>query len=249
MQTWLHDPEFSFGILVPFIVAYLIWNRRSRLKTEEKVFWPAALAMVLAGCSLQVLGSWGGTLILSGIAFVVTVMGAVAFLWGRRCLRIVAAPLALLIVMVPLPSYVVGELSWHLQAIASTVSGVILGVLGIPIYQDGNLLRLPNYVLEVKQACSGSHSIFALLAMSAVLGLRIERKWWIRILLVVAAPVLALGANVIRIVGTGLIARHWGKLAANQSLHEAWGIFVFVFAVLGLLGFQRFLRWTTNEYA
>jgi exosortase len=151
--------------------------------------------------------------------------------------------------MIPLPAYVAGELSWHLQGLASTISSTTLRLLGTPVLQEGNLLKLPNYVLEVQQACSGSRSLFALIALALLLGLSATRKWWIRVLLVAIAPALAVGANIVRIVGTGLIARRWGALAAEESLHMVWGILVFVIAVLGLLGFQRLLRWATNEYA
>jgi exosortase len=143
----------------------------------------------------------------------------------------------------------VGGLSWYLQAVASTASAATLRFLGVPIFQDGNLLRLSNYVLEVKQACSGSRSIFALLAMACVLGISTERKSGIRVLLVGAAPILAVGANVIRIVVTGLIAWQWGDFAAEESLHAAWGVLVFVIALFGLLGFQRILQWATRENA
>jgi exosortase len=179
----------------------------------------------------------------------VTILGTILFLWGPTCTKIAAGPVALLMLMVPLPAYITGELSWNLQGLASTFSSAILRLLGTPVLQDGNLLKLPNYVLEVKQACSGSRSLFALIALALVLGLTSTRKWWIRMLLVVVAPGLAVGANIVRIVGTGLIARRWGALAADESLHMVWGILVFVIAVLGLLVFQRFLRWSTNEFA
>jgi exosortase len=249
VKTWLGDPEFSYGILIPLIVAVVIWGRRDQLRGQEESVWLPGLWMVIACCALQVLASMSGSLLLSGIAFTTSVIGIAGFVWGRSLLRVVAGPLALLVLMVPLPSYMVGELAWRLQTAASTVSGTALGLLGVPVYQDGNLLRLSNYVLEVKQACSGSRSIFALLALACVLGVSTEKKWWIRVFLVMAAPVLAVGANVVRIVGTGLIATHWGDLAANESLHAAWGILVFVIAVVGLLGLQRLLRWTTQEPA
>jgi len=247
-RAWLEDPEFSHGILIPFIVSYLIWTRRERLR-NQRIDQPGGLVLVLAGCSLHVLGSLTGTLLFSGAAFALTVMGIVLYLWGPNHLRIVAAPVALLMLMVPLPSYFLGHVSWNLQGLASTISSAILRLFGVPVFQDGNILHLSNYVLEVKQACSGSRSIFALLALALLLGLVGERKWWTRALLVAAAPVLAVGANTVRIVGTGLIARQWGRLAANESLHATWGIVVFVLAVMGLLGFQRFLRWAMNEYA
>ena len=248
-RSWLNDPEFSYGILIPPITAYLLWNRRADLEQEKKPGQSSGLALVLAGCGLQIVGSLSGTLIVSGLALVLTISGIVLYLWGVRCLRIALVPLLLLVLMVPVPSYAVGQVSWKLQAGASAVSSIVLRFLDVPVFQDGNLLTLPNYVLEVKQACSGSRSVFALLVLALTLGLSVERKWWVRILLLAAAPVLAVAANVTRIVGTGLIARHWGSLAANESLHTMWGIFVFVIAAGGLLAFQRLLRWTNNESA
>ena len=248
-RTWLNDPEFSYGILIPLIAAYLLWTRRLRLAEESKAGHGSGLILVGAGCGLQIAGSLSGTLLVSGIALVLVLMGVLLFLWGGRILRIAIVPVALLILMVPVPSYAVGQVSWQLQAAASTASSAVLRLLSVPVYQDGNLLHLPNYVLEVKQACSGSRSIFALLALALILGLSVERKWWARVLLVTAAPILAVGANIVRIVGTGLIARQWGSLAANESLHATWGIVVFVIAVTGLLALQRSLQWTSKEYA
>lgn len=249
VKAWFQNEEFSYGVLIPVIVAVLIWSRRDRLREELNGSWARGLWITAAGCGLQILASMSGSFLLSGIALTATIMGVVGFLWGRKLLQNTFAPLLLLILMVPLPSYAVGELSWHLQSSASSISAGTLGLLGVPVYQDGNLLRLSNYVLEVKQACSGSRSIFALLALACVLGVGSERKLWVRGLLIVAAPVLAVGANVVRIVGTGLIASKWGDLAANESLHAAWGVVVFLIAVMGLLGLQRLVRWATHAYA
>jgi exosortase len=249
LTTWLRDPQFSYGILIPGIVAYLIWRRRSRLATVEKQVWNPGLSIVLAGCALQVLASRSGSLLISGAALALSLAGAVGYLWGKHYMRIVALPLAFLMLMVPLPSYVIGGVTWDLQVAASTISAFFLSWLGVPVYQDGNLLRLPNYTLEVQEACSGSRSICALLAMALVLGMSLEKKWRIRIALIMAAPLLAIMANVIRIAGTGLLAWRFGELAANESLHSIWGMVVFMAAAGGLLGFHRLLQWATIEYA
>jgi len=240
LHAWLNDENYSFGILIPSLVAYLIWARRARIRSEEPSAWSRGLVLVAFGCGLQVLASRTGTMIESGIALVLVILGCVAYLWGKRRMIVIAGPLALLMLMVPLPSYAVGELSWYLQSTASTASAAILGALGVPVFQDGNLLKLPHYVLEVKEACSGSHSIFALLALAFAIGLGRGSKYWIRVLLIVVAPLLALSANIIRIVGTGMIAIEWGNLAASTSLHETWGIVVFLIAVMGLVGINNF---------
>jgi len=247
--AWQHNEEYSFGILIPPMVAYLIWKRRHRISNTVTSTWFPGLLLATMGCGLQVLASRSGTLLASGVALIVTIAGVSGYLWGKQRLALIAGPVVLLILMVPLPSYAVGEVSWYLQSAASTLSGAILGFLGVPVYQDGNLLRLSNYVLEVKQACSGSRSIFALLALACAIGLIMNEKYWARILLVIVAPFLALGANVMRIVGTGLIATEWGSLVANESLHQALGIAVFLIAVLGLLGMQNLLRWVSCKNA
>ena len=171
----------------------------------------------------------------------ITAIGVTAFLWGKLRLKIVAGPLALMVLMVPLPSYLIGALSWRLQLAASTVSAGVLSLLGVPVYQDGNILKLANYALEVKQACSGSRSIFALLALACVLSLGTKRKLWVRVAPIFFAPVVATGGNIVRIVGAGLIAREWGDSAANESLHTAWGVFVFLGGVIGLFGIHKLI--------
>ena len=241
-HSWIRDEEYSFGILIPLIVVYLVWNRRTKLLNSEKSSWLPGLILVLVGSGMQVFASRSGTLLLSGVSFVVTVSGIVGYLFGKKRLAVVLGPLLLLILMVPLPSYAVGQLSWYLQSAASTASGAVLGFLGVPVYQDGNFLRLPQYVLEVKEACSGSRSIFALLALAWALGISTDSKYWARVLLILITPILAFVANVIRIVGTGLVAREWGSLAANESLHTFWGLTVFLIAVFGLVGIQNLLR-------
>jgi exosortase len=242
-NAWLSNPEFSHGILIPFVVGYLLWIRRKQLPQAKKGGGFVGLILVATGCALLVLGSLSGALIVSATAFVMTILGTGAYLWGASYLRATATPVALLMLMVPLPSYVLGELSWRLQTVASTISSSILRLLGVPVFQDGNILNIGTYVLEVKQACSGSRSVFALFALALVLGIGSGRAWWTRFLLVVAAPVLAVGANVMRIVGTGFIAKTFGNLAANESLHLAWGIVVF------LLALHKYLRWLSNAHA
>jgi exosortase len=248
-KAWGSDPEFSHGILMPFIVGYIVWTRREQLSDQRSPGGFLGLGVLSAGCGLLVLSSLSGTLIMSGIGFALAVLGTGVYLWGPRCFRVAAGPIGLLMLMVPLPSYVMGELSWRLQTMASTISSSILRIFGVPVFQDGNILNIGTYVLEVKQACSGSRSVFALFALALVLGIGSGRAWWTRFLLVVAAPVLAVGANVMRIVGTGFIAKTFGSLAANESLHLAWGIAVFVVAVSGLLAFHKYLQWLSNARA
>jgi len=248
-RTWVSDTEFSYGMSVPVIAGYLIFRRRAAFKDVAQDPSPICLILVVAGCAFQIVASLNGTLLFSGAAFAVSSMGIVGFLCGRHYLRMVAMPLSFLILMVPLPSYVMGMVTWNLQIKASSISSALLESLGVPVYQEGVLLRLPNYALEVKQACSGLRSIFALLTLAFIIGLLSEKKWGVRVLLIIATPILALAANIVRIVSTGFIAWRFGGLALGESVHTILGITVFLGTVLALLGFQKILRWAHNSYA
>ena len=243
LHTWRTSVEFSYGFLIPPTVAYLIWSRRESLRSAVRGTWLPGLAISLLGCFLLTLSSLSSNLLLGSLGFAVSSMGAVGYLWGYQCFRIVALPLSVLTLMAPIPSFLLGDLSWHLKVYASNLSSAVLSGLGIPVYQDGNLLRLPNYVLEVREACSGTRSMFALLALAAVLGISTEQKSWKRIVLIAVAPLLATLGNVVRIVGAGLAASYRGNLAANESLHAVWGVTTFLGVVFLLVGVQRVLKW------
>jgi exosortase len=249
LDVWRTNVEFSYGVMIPPIAAYLLWLRRGHFRDVNKEGWLPGLAITLFGCILLILANLSTSLLLGGISLAISIMGLVGFLWGRECFRRALLPLSVLILMAPVPSFILGELNWHLKAHSSSISSMILRNLGIPVYQDGNLLRLPGFILEVREACSGTRSLFALVTLAVVLSIIEEQRWWKRVLLIAAAPLLAVSGNVSRIVGTGLIAWHHGDLAANESLHSAWGVAVFLGVVALLLGFQRLLIWRKCESA
>ena len=160
-----------------------------------------------------------------------------------------AAPLGLLVLMAPLPSYVIGEIAWGLQIVVSNLSSHALQIAGVPVYRSGNILILPNFVLEVRQACSGLRSIFALLTLALMMGLTLEKRWLLRGLLILATPPLAVVANIVRVTGTGLLAWRFGSVATNESLHFTLGILVFLTTLWSLWILLRLLQWTTGKSA
>lgn len=245
---WVGDPIFSYGILIPLISGFMIWQKSRELSALERRPWNPGLIVVIIGCVLQVMGTLSGILLVSGVALITILIGLVVFLWGKKHLRLTWSPLVFLILMVPWPSYTMGEVSWRLQGYASTAGAGVLQLLGVTVFQDGNLLILPNYVMQVKEACSGTHSLFALLSLGVILGYVTERLWTVRLLLIAVAPMIALLTNVVRIVGTGVAARWWGGAAAEDTLHSIWGILVFLLGVSSLLAIQRASRWLVNRF-
>lgn len=248
-REWFQSEVFSYGILIPVLAGYFLWQKWPRISQLPVLPWNAGIGLVALGYGILLMGEMSGLLLVSGAALILVLLGTTGSLWGWKQLRQVAIPVAFLIFMVPWPPYVLGSLSWRLQAYASVLSASILEGVGVPVFQDGNLLYLPNYVMAVKEACSGTRSLFALLALAASLGILTERSWAIRILLVLSAPLMALLANVVRIVGTGLVAISFGREAAEGTLHTMWGMVVFLLGAAGLVAIQRISRWLIGQSA
>src|SRR5262245_21334240 len=53
--TWLHDPGYSHGILVPGFALYLLWLRRDRLQTDPPMLVPGVV-MLLVAAGLRFVG-------------------------------------------------------------------------------------------------------------------------------------------------------------------------------------------------
>jgi exosortase len=98
-------------------------------------------------------------------------------------------------------------------------------------------------VLEVVEACSGIRSLVSLTTLAIIYGYLMEPRIWKRMLLAVAAIPIAVAANGLRIVGTGLLGEYWDPDKAQGFFHtfSGWLIFVLsllmLFAVHGLMKF------------
>ena len=71
----------------------------------------------------------------------------------------------------------------------------------MPVLREGNILILPNYSLEVVEACSGIRSLMTLITLAVAYGYLIEPRRWVRYVLVLLMVPIAIVSNAIRIMG------------------------------------------------
>jgi exosortase len=186
-------------------------------------------------------GRLGAELFLARISLVGLTAGTVLFLYGTRHFRLLAFPIAFLLLMVPLPAVVFNQLAFPLQLLASSAGETVLSASGIPVLREGNVLMLPTTTLEVVQACSGIRSLVSLLTLAIILGKLTEPRVWARVVLAALSLPVAIAANAARVAGTGLAAEWISPQAADGFFHEFSGWVVFVVAFALLLGAQRAL--------
>jgi exosortase len=174
-RDWWRDENYSHGLLIPFVIGYILWTEREKLRQgryKPSVFWGGA-AILLALFALWA-GVAGAELFIQRISLVLILAGVALYFWGGHLLRLVWVPLSLLLLAIPIPVIVVNKIAFPLQLFASSCAVSSMRLFDIPVLRQGNVIELMplNSVetkkLEVVEACSGIRSLMTLVTLAVV---------------------------------------------------------------------------------
>jgi exosortase len=241
VRQWGSDDNYSHGFFVLPLALYFAWERRAALRDADARPSLAGLVVIAVSLLMLVAGLLGAELFLTRISLIGVIAGMVLFVWGTRHFRILAFPIAFLLLMVPLPAILFNQIAFPLQLVASHLGETVIAAAGVPVLREGNVLQLPARTLEVAEACSGIRSLVSLTMLGIVLGYFTERRTPERIALAVAALPIAIVANAARVAGTGLASEWISPAAADGFFHTFSGWLMFVVAFGCLLLVQRAL--------
>jgi exosortase len=245
VNDWRVDENYSHGFLIPLISAYALWTQRQRLLLVERkpLLWLGGLLMLCA-VALHLAGVLSGELYATRLSLVLSLCGLVLYFCGAVWLRLLAFPIGLLLLALPVPSIIFNPLAFRLQLLASDYATRAIKACGIPALREGNVIELAHLKLQVVEACSGIRSLMTLLTLAVVYAYFFQQRWWRRVLLVLAVVPIAVLANAARVAGTGVMAQRYGAQAAEGFMHGFSGAVVFFVAVLLLL----FFAWLLNLF-
>jgi exosortase len=239
---WWNDPDYAHGFFVPLFSGYLLWHQRARWVQSEVEPSNFGFLVMVGGVVLLLGGSLGAELFTSRFSLLVLLTGMVLYLGGRKMLRAVSFPLGFLIFMIPLPVIIYNQITFPLQLLASRVATSWLEFMQVPVFREGNVLNLPNYSLEVVEACSGVRSLMTLISLAVAYGYLADRRRWVRYILPVLMVPIAIISNATRIVGTGFLTYHFGPQAAQGFFHEFSGWIIFLVALVLMVVCHMILR-------
>lgn len=236
-QDWATDDNYSHGFLILPLAAYFVWERRDRLAGTATRPSLAGLVLLVGGLLVLLAGRLGAELFLTRMSLVIVLAGAVWFVLGGPALRVLAFPLAFLILMIPIPAIVFNQIAFPLQLVASQAGAAALSALSIPVLREGNVIILAHTSLEVAEACSGIRSLISLLTLGIVYGYFTDPRGGVRVAIALATVPIAIVANAARVAGTGIAAHYYGPEAAQGFFHtfSGWLVFVVALALLFLL--------------
>ncbi|HEX6183684.1 MAG TPA: exosortase, partial [Pyrinomonadaceae bacterium] len=254
-RFWWDDENYSHGLLIPFVIGYILWAERGRLNAVPRrpsVVWGGAAAA--AALLMLWVGTAGAELFTQRASLILLLAGLAIYFWGWRMLRAVMVPLFLLALAIPVPTILFNKVAFPLQLFASRCAVWAMRMFDIPVLREGNIIELyplgstTTKKLEVVEACSGIRSLMTLVTLAVVYayftspsdeggkgGRRLERFRVLRATLVVLAAVpIAIITNAARVSGTGILARYYGTEVADGFFHEfsGWVIYVVAFLLL-----------------
>lgn len=226
--TWLNNENYGHGLFVPFIALYLAWEKRNRLgECNGQGRWLGLLSIAV-GMGLFIMGQLATLFVVQQLALWVVIVGLVIAGLGLRGGTILAFPLGLLLMTIPLPQFLFQGLSGQLRSISSTLGVTCLQVVGITAFQDGNVIDLGPIQLQVVEACSGLRFLFPLMTLALLCAYFLHDRLWKRILLFLSSIPIAILLNGFRIGMIGVLVEWWGRGAADGFIHlfEGWIIFL-----------------------
>ncbi|MEW8682052.1 MAG: VPLPA-CTERM-specific exosortase XrtD [Candidatus Thiodiazotropha endolucinida] len=234
LGRWGGKEEYGYAYFLPFISAYLIWQRRDRLVAAEfNPSWLGVVAVLIAGFFFF-LGEIATTYTLVQYALVLTIIGMAYALLGWQAFKIVAGPLFLLFFIVPLPPFVYNSLSGKLQLVSSQIGVEVIRWFGISVYLEGNVIDLGNYKLQVVEACNGLRYLFPLVSLAFLAAYLYRVEMWKRVVVFLSSIPITVLMNSFRIGVIGVLVDNWGQEQADGFLHyfEGWVIFMACLLIL-----------------
>src|SRR5215831_5862195 len=239
--VWTEREEYGFGLIVPFVAAFLVWQRKDLIEQCQFEGSWAGVAALGAGLGLAVLGRLSTLGTFTTYAFLVSLFGLVLSGCGWKGVRLLAGPLLMLFFMVPLPNLLLVEINVKLQLLSSQLGVALIRLAGVSVYLEGNVIDLGSMKLQVVEACSGLRYLLPLMTLGFIAAYFYKVAMWKRVVLVLATVPITILMNSARIAVVGITAEYFGKAAAEGFLHDFEGWVVFMLSIGAMLAVMALL--------
>jgi exosortase len=194
----------------------------------------AGVGLLAFGLGVRLLATYFPNLTPEMYSFIPATLGVLLIVGGWNILVWCGPPVAFLIFMFPLPSFLDSSLLVQLQKLATSASTYCLQTLGIAAVNESNRIALGEVNMEIIEACSGLRMLTIFGALAVAITMVTDRPWWEKLIIAGSAVPIALAVNIIRITITGIMYLNVGSERAEEIFHALYGWFMMPMA-FGLL--------------
>lgn len=248
----LHDDRYLQIVVAPVACSLLIFLRRNKIFCNAhyapRVGIPLLALAVLVGSVAVYTGADGLGLLPRVFGIVLIWLASFFLCYGIDSFRAALYPLCCILLMIPVPSSWMEQVTAVLQHGSATLSYEFLRMLGVPVLRHGMQLALPGLNIRIAPECSGIHSSLALMMIAIVIGYVYLQSGLARLALILLSIPIAIIKNALRIVVISMLGAYVNRSFVDGPFHHQYGGLMFsvvgvaLFVVL-LGGLQKIERW------
>lgn len=234
VRAWWDTGTYQYAFLIFPIVVWLVWSRRRVTAIQPLAFTGWAIAGIAGASLLWLLGALVSVNVVEHFSIVAMLPFLVLACYGRHVAKSLMFPLGYLFFAVPWGNFLVGPL----RTVTARISVRLLQLSGATVFLNGHLIEVPVGSFEVADACSGIKFFIATTALGTLYAYLFYRSWRRRLIFILAALVVPIIANGLRVYFTILIGQTFGMQYATGTDHMifGWQFFGSVLVLLFLAG-------------
>jgi exosortase A len=248
--VWYNSSTFGHGFLVVPISAYLIWSSRAQLTNLSPAPTLLGLPLLAIFGLVWLVGNVSEVLLVEHLALIGIVQVLIWTMIGTSAVRAMLFPIAFLIFAVPM-----GEgLIRPLQDATAFLAVAALRMSGIPVFQEGVFITIPQSAWQVAEECSAIRYVIPGVVLGAVFSYLTYRSYTRRLLFVVGtvlAVILVNGLRVYAIIGLTHISDRSALASigarAIEQMYGHLGLGWLMFSIAMLILFWAGSRWREPE--
>jgi len=242
LLIWLEDEEYGHGMMVVFLLGYLVYRNRkdlsSSLLSSSKWF---GILLSFSALLIFILGEISGIAPIQMYSIWLFVVAATFSVGGWNLFRKLLVPLFIIFLLIPLPNVLGPMLTSQLQLISSKLGVWVIRSFGGVVFLEGNVIDMGGVKLLVAEACAGLRYLFPLMSIGAIAGYLMRAPVWMRWAIFLVTIPVTIFMNSFRIGVTGLLTEAYGTGHTEGFLHFFEGWVVFVASLLILVVFAWLL--------
>jgi exosortase len=226
LSVWQH----AHGLLIPPVVGYFAYQELKSLAGRPRSSSKWGFAFLVPALVLHALDAGMHTQLLSAFALMLSLPGLSLLLLGAERTRAIAFPLLFLAFALPIPLAFTEQIHWQLRQVITAGTAAAVPWFGIPVFVEGTTLHMANGAVQVADACSGFSTLYAAIAVACLTAYSTRSRTRKALVLLSAVP-LAIGANLLRVVGLVLLVVWTGPGILDTFVHPLSGILTFALAL------------------
>jgi len=233
-HDWFWE-DYTHCFLIPFVVIYLIWEKKKELSETPSLPSWTGLVPFLIGVILFWIGELSGEYFALYMSLWFVIIGLLWMHLGWQKIKTIWFALIMLLAAFPFPSFITSKITLTLRLISSKLGVWMLQLYGMSAHREGNVIDIGFTQLQVVDACSGLRYVIPLMVLSLLLAYWFKAHFWKRAVLFLSSIPLAIVINSFRIAVTGILYSTMGAKVAEGFFHGFSGWLIFIFAIPILL--------------